>query len=286
MNPGRTIFPTAAYFLAAIFFISSCGSANISVMSFNVRQSHVREDSGNSWNERKNACVKMVRDNCPDLLGLQEAWYKDQYGYLLENLCDLYDGIAVGRENGKDKGETTGILYRKDAFSLLDSGTFWLSDTPEIPSASFDEKYERPVTWALFSCKNGVKFFYLNTHLGLTQISRTKGVELILGFLGMKNDENLPVILSGDFNMSTEDSAYRMLSDAMSDARFSALKNSGDSIPTYNAWGNKDKESIIDYVMVSDKIICLSYDVVQTPYDGHELISDHYPVLVELKIKK
>ena len=95
--------------------VASCGTAKLSVMSFNVRQSHAKEVNPNdSWDNRREACLEMLQTRKPDLVGLQEAQFKGQWSYLRDTLSAEYGSYGVGRRNGVDKGECMGILYRKD----------------------------------------------------------------------------------------------------------------------------------------------------------------------------
>ena len=106
-------------------------------MSFNVRQSHAREvDPHNSWDNRADACLEMLQTRKPDLVGFQETQFKGQWSFFRDSLAAEYGSVGIGRDNGVDKGETSGFLYRNSVLTLLDSGTFWVSETPDVPSKS------------------------------------------------------------------------------------------------------------------------------------------------------
>jgi endonuclease/exonuclease/phosphatase family metal-dependent hydrolase len=273
-----------ALWIITALVLSSCGSTKLVVMSFNVRQSHVREkDENNNWGNRKEACLEMLHARKPDIIGLQEAQFKDQWAFFRDTLQAEYGSFGVGRENGTDKGETSGFLYKKSALSLLDSGTFWVSETPDVPSKSFDEQYVRSLTWGLFKIrKTGKRFFYFNTHLGLTWKSQVEGIRMIIGKMEEINPDGLPLIFSGDLNTDISSPAFDSLKGIMLNS--SEVAPVSDEIPTYNAWGNKQKERIIDFIWLTPGIKCLEYHTDTTPYGGHELISDHYPVYIIVKI--
>lgn len=262
----------------------SCSSPRLMVMSFNVRQSHVKEqDPCNNWSERKEACLEMFLSRKPDLAGLQEAQFKGQWSWLRDTLASEYGSYGLGRRNGADKGECMGILYRKDKLELLDSGTFWQSETPDTPSSCFDDINERAVSWAVFRIlKNGKKFFFVNTHMGLSDNSRSKGMEVILKRLPELNPESLPVIITGDFNTTPGNFIFKELRTTMDDSRDVAPVT--DRLNTYNAWGNGKKAVVIDHIWISKGLKCLEYHTDTAPYGGHELISDHYPVYTIIKI--
>ena len=110
-------------------------AGEIKFISFNVRYGTAKEsNSSNNWQYRKAACVSMIKDQKPSCIGFQEAVYDIQFKYFLEELKDEYDGFGVGRDDGKEKGECMGILYRKSEIKKIDGGTFWLSPTPDTPS--------------------------------------------------------------------------------------------------------------------------------------------------------
>ena len=269
--------------LLLLVFALSC-SHRLTVMSFNVRQSHAKEARrSDNWTNRKEACLEMLKTRRPDLVGFQEAQYKGQWSWLRDTLASEYGSYGLGRRNGADKGECMGILYRKDKLELLDSGTFWQSETPDTPSSCFDDINERSVSWAVFRIlKNGKKFFFVNTHMGLSDNSRSKGMEVIRKRLPELNLESLPVIITGDFNTTPGNFIFKELRTTMDDSRDVAPVT--DRLNTYNAWGNGKKAVVIDHIWISKGLKCLEYHTDTAPYGGHELISDHYPVYTIIKI--
>ncbi len=279
----RPVF-RSIFILSALFIAASC-SPRLTVMSFNVRQSHAKEANPNdSWSNRKEACLEMLKTRKPDLVGFQEAQFKGQWSFFRDTLAAEYGSVGIGRDNDVDKGETSGFLYKRSVFTLLDSGTFWVSETPDVPSTSFDEKYNRSLTWGLFKVnKTGKRFFYFNTHLGLTWTSQVKGVEMIMGKMKEINPEGLPLIFSGDLNTDISSKAFDGLKQIMLNSADVAPVT--DRVPTYNAWGNKNKERIIDFIWITPDIKCLEYRTDTAPYGGHTLISDHYPISCILRIQ-
>ena len=79
---------------------------------------------------RRDRVASVIRFHKADLVGMREV-LRDQIGDL-EILLPQYGWIGVGRDDGADGGEFSPIFYRKDRFTVLDSGTFWLSETPEV----------------------------------------------------------------------------------------------------------------------------------------------------------
>ena len=255
-------------------------------MSFNVRQSKAKEvDPNNSWTNRKDACLTMLRETMPDVVGFQEVQMGDQWPFFRDSLKASYDGYAIGRRDGKVKGETSGFLYNRDKLTLLEHGTFWLSETPEVPSLSFDEKYYRSATWGIFKvAKSNRHFLYINTHMGLTYKSQVEGFKVILAKLSEINPNGYPVVITGDFNVIAQHDAFAQVRQTMNNAIDVAKEKINSDAPTYNAWGNQRKWVIIDHIWLSKDIKCVLYVTDNKPYDGHEFISDHFPVYAEIKL--
>ncbi len=249
--------------------------SSITVMSFNIRYGDAK-DGTNSWNYRYYTSAMMIEDQKPDVIGLQEALhYQVKY---LDEFVDDYKYVGVGRDNGKQKGEYSAIMYNKKTVSLLKWGTFWLSETPEKPSKGWDAACTRTATWAILKDKkSGNKFIYVNTHLDhIGKEARKNGVSLILERIKTMNKQNLPVILGGDLNVDPGDPCLAEIETTMKSTRTTALKT--DDSFTFNAWGKKDEVRLIDYLYYSGFDNCTVYEVIKKPYDDRKFISDHYPI--------
>ncbi len=289
-------FRNSFVILFFILLVAGCGrkpagEVEISVISYNMRLSSA-DDGTNSWQYRKEATSAMIDSLKPDLLGVQEAM-KDQIEYIVEN-CPEYGYYGVGREDGLDGGEHMSIFYRKDVFNLLDAFTFWLSETPEVPSMGWDAMCKRTATVTYLEHKaSGKKFFYVNTHLdhkGL--VAQQKGLELIVEKIKSINPDKLPLILTGDFNMVSYNEAIVSLSGKMLNAR--SVAPVSDTLATFNAWKKPladaalgdnlkqkpAKDLIIDYIFYSpmDSSMCLEYRTIAEEYASVPFISDHYPI--------
>ena len=118
-------------FLLSLFVagITSQAKAQISVMSFNIRLD-ASVDNENRWDNRKGEVAKMLTYYQPDLLGMQEVC-PNQMADLKAALNGIYEGIGVGRDDGKHQGEHSPIFYNKHKFSMVKHGDFALSETPE-----------------------------------------------------------------------------------------------------------------------------------------------------------
>ena len=242
------------FLMAALMILPSTMSAkknkvaDVKVISYNIRLG-VAKDGTNSWEFRYPASAMMINDQKPDIFGLQEA-YDFQVKYL-EDYCEDYKGVGVGREDGKHEGEHMSIFYNKKTTKLLKWGTFWLSETPEVPSMGWDAACFRTATWALLKDR-----------------------------IDSINPKGLPMILTGDFNMRIDRPEFDDLKKIMQNAREVAAKT--DHHQTFNGWGKAGPDSIIDYVWFKGFSSCPQYETITKPYMERKYISDHYPVTATL----
>ncbi len=247
--------------------------AKITVISYNIRMG-AADDGTNSWKYRYPASALMIDDQKPDIFGLQEA-YDYQVQYLAETCVD-YKCVGVGREDGKHKGEHMSIFYNKKTIALLKWGTYWLSDTPDKPSMGWDAACMRTATWALLKDKrSGKKFYYVNTHLDHVGVeARKNGLALIMDNVAKMNPDNLPMIITGDFNMTIDHPSMSGIKERMKYTREVAAKT--DDHFTFNGWGKSSM--LIDYIWFSGFNSCPEYETITKPYFDRTYISDHYPI--------
>ena len=251
------------------------------IISYNVRFSSAPETDGdNRWELRRDASIKMVAAQKPLAMGLQEAC-SDQIDFLDQNLTG-YKHIGVGRDDGKRAGEMMAIYYDTTRLTLLNSGTFWLSETPDKVSIGWDAACNRTCTWGHFKVNDtGFEFLYFNTHLDHAgSQARMNSVKLIVAKMAELNPNNVPVFLSGDFNSTTDDTIFEPLKASLKDAReVSAIS---DKNITYNGFGtvtdspNTRKEWVIDHIFFSG-VNPIAFRVLNGNY-GVPFISDHYPI--------
>ncbi len=261
----------------------------ITVVSYNIRVPVV-SDGTNAWPNRKGATVSMIHRIRPDLLGLQEATM-EQIEYIVAH-CPSYGWYGVGREDGKQEGENMAIFYRKEAFNLLDSLTYWLSETPDVPSKGWDAACQRTATVCFFEHKeSGKKFYYVNTHLDHRgEEARQNGLQLIVDNISKMNPKGYPLILSGDFNMNASHPAILNMENIMLNTRKVAPIT--DNYSTFNAWKEERRDSvnnmwILDYIFYSpqDSDMCKEYRTITESFANIPFISDHYPILTRLQLK-
>lgn len=253
--------------------VHAAETPQLKLISFNLRNSG-GEDGSNRWEHRRHATERMIREEAPDLFGVQEA-LADQLQYLDES-CPQYARVGVGRDDGDKAGETMAIYYRHDRFELVNSGTLWLSETPETPSRGWDGACNRTVTWVELRDKtSGKSFFYFNTHLDHQgRQAREEGIKLLVEIVG-KVAGKAPAILGGDFNSPTDSSIFRPLVRFMKSARDKAPES--DNEGTFNGFGTAPDTIVIDHIYFRGKLRCLQFRTLKGDY-GTPYISDHYPI--------
>jgi endonuclease/exonuclease/phosphatase family metal-dependent hydrolase len=267
------------------------GAPPISVMSFNIRYG-TANDGDNSWPHRSEMVVAVLRDHTPDVVGVQEA-LRFQLDELLSAL-PAYDELGVGREDGDTAGEYAAILYRPDRFEAEQSGTFWLSDTPDVPgSMSWGNRITRICTWARFARLDTEDRFYVyNLHLDhQSQPSREHSVALLAQRIAARPTDH-PYVVLGDFNAGENNPAVRFLTGAADglvedvDATvgsphlrdtYRALHSNPVGVGTFNAFRGETGGEKIDWILVSDAWEVLDAAIVRTSTNGR-YPSDHFPV--------
>lgn len=252
--------------------------APLKVMSFNIRYAN-EKDGANAWSKRRDVTVAMLEKAAPDLFGTQEL-LKVQGDYLVEKLKG-YAWFGTDRRGGHDD-EHMGIFYRTDRLRLIESGQFWLSDTPEVVgSITWGHPLPRTVTWGLFeTVKDKRRFYAFNTHLPYRaedEDARAKGAALILARIKAKAGD-LPVVLTGDFNTIPGSPTYRTLSAHLQDAWTSAPKREGPAETFHGFTGKADKR--IDWIF--SRWFVPKRAVTITDHQGEVQTSDHFPVMAEL----
>lgn len=271
-----------------LLFLTACGGhekaePELNVMSFNMRYDNP-EDGENNWQYRRERVARVIAANDVDLFGAQELLV----GQLndLKGLLPGYAEVGVGREDGAEAGEFNPVFYRTDRFELLDWGTFWLSETPEVAgSKGWDGACERLATWTVLRDRDGRELFFINTHLDhMGEVARREGVSLLLGRIDSLSGGR-PVVLTGDFN-ATPDS--EVIAHVLADGWMRHTRDVADvregaswSFADYGSIPEADRQ-LIDYVFVNDGLDVPMYRVLPDTLDGGYL-SDHAPVLVKLQ---
>jgi endonuclease/exonuclease/phosphatase family metal-dependent hydrolase len=270
--------------------------STLTVMSFNIRNGRAN-DGDNRWPNRRRLVAEVMSHHDADIVGLQEA-----FRFQLDDLADRLPGYAEIGE-GRDGGtadEYSAILYRTDRFEALASGTFWLSETPEVVSKHWKHYHHRICTWARFKDRDTNNAFYIfNTHFDhQSQLARVNSSKLIAQRIADREHRD-PVILTGDLNAGEDNPAVRYLKGLSTDASttgpatpprvrlvdtFRVLHPDAQDVGTGNSgYTGRIDGAKIDYVMVGPGIETLSASIDQAPRNGR-YPSDHYPVLAKVRL--
>lgn len=251
------------------------------IMSFNIRCANVGNDT---WEDRIDIVTQSIIDGNPDSVGVQEAtpeWMET----LNKTLGEKYSYVGVGRDDGDNEGEYSAIFYLKDKYNVVDSGTFWLSETPDEVSFGWDAACRRVCTWVVLEDKaTGQKYAHLNSHFDHVGIeARKNSVELIIN--KAKEFQDIPVVFTADMNVRQDGDNYNQFveSGVLKDTKFIA-PDTMDYCTYHDTKPTQHDGDIIDYVMINDKFDATVYKVVTEGIDGR-YVSDHYPIYADLIIK-
>ena len=273
---------------SVLLLLCSCGKPadELKIISFNIRYNSWNNiDGPNGWPNRKAAVAKMILQEHPAAIGLQEALI-DQLQYLDSNLPG-YQRIGVGRDDGKEAGEFMAIYYDTTRLSADMPSTLWLSETPWEASKGWDAACYRTVTCVFFTDKrSGHSFSYFNTHLDHAgKVARAESAKYIAELVN--ESEGFPVILGGDMNSTIDDTIFSAFYKVgMKPAR--ELTDSTSHANTYNAFGGRDQSGngteskVIDHFFVKGCEV-VSFRTLDGDY-GVPYISDHYPIEMVIRL--
>ncbi len=259
------------------------------IMTFNICCDNV----GSQGADFRTAGVSdtILRSNA-DSIGLQEAtvyWLKLLYSN--EKITETYGIVGVGRDSGlpyeentNETEEYTPILYKKEKFNLIESGHFWLSETPEKASKGWDAGWNRVCVWAILESKEThCRYVHINTHFdAVGSEARKNSIPLITE--KVKEFSDYPVVFSGDLNTLEQKIGYRDLTaEVLRDTKYYAPDTM--TFQTFHA-GQPEafKDYILDYIFINSNFNASKYRVMTKNYNG-KFISDHYPVYADIYLE-
>lgn len=254
----------------------------IKVMSFNIRYG-LADDGVNHWQKRKSLALARIRAFEPDLLGLQECRDDAQAEFIRTNLPDYhYFGVHRGGF-GETALEMAPLLIRNAAFSLFDSGCFWLSETPEIPgSSSWASAFPRTVCWVRLRCRlDGAELMFANTHFDYESTAIDGDAHCLRDWLDQLLPQT-PLILTGDFNTERDSQTYRLLTAAsgLIDT-YRHLYPSETDTATFHGFGHPVAGEAIDWILASSHFRIVDATIDRT-HNGPLYPSDHFPITAQL----
>lgn len=257
----------------------------VKVMTFNIRANNLVEIF-DSWSGRKKLVYEVISFHTPDILGLQEP-LRGQLEQLQQSFPQ-YACYSAGGKDGKTKGESCPIFYRKDRFNLIGAGTFWFSNRPDTPgSQGWGEPVPRFCSWVQLAEKGQTAGFYVyNTHLAwMSQRSRNKSVRLLAHQIAARNS-SLPFIIIGDFNMRRINPAMEFLRTGSDENKFPVTDawlsvhpdNPDTSTCNFGKWSTGPQ---IDYIQLGQNTKAVEVEIDSRKIDGR-YPSDHFPVIAKI----
>lgn len=258
----------------------------VRVLSFNIRYG-TAPDGPHAWPHRKELVYDVIRRRDSDFVGLQEA-LRFQIDAIREAVPG-YGEVGVGRDDGREAGEYSAILYREERWRPADSGTLWLSDTPDVAgSMTWGNQITRIVTWGRFVEKESHRAVWVfNTHFDHeSQPSRLKSSELLASRIAAREPRE-PVIVTGDFNAGEDNPAILYLKNAHGDPplrlvdTFRVLHPDGEGAGTGGGFEGRRDGPKIDYVLVEPETQVREAEIIRDNEDGR-YPSDHFPVYAEV----
>lgn len=212
--------------------------------------------------------------------------------------------IGVGRDDGHETGEYSPIFYRPATWQLRHWETAWLSETPHVPSKSWDADSIRIVTIGVFTHHASHQtVLAMNTHLDdKGSRSRYEAAHIMLDKIreyrsGKYGDTISGVFVAGDFNSEESQEAYTVLTGPRS-----TLVDSGKAVSSAEHYGNQitwtgfgyedEPASRIDYILVGpgasrDSSQCWrveGYAVQANRFDDGVYCSDHRAVVADVAL--
>lgn len=241
------------------------------LISFNVKC------AGHDPANRARMLRKLIRERQADLVGLQEVTppFED-----ILSRADEYGMFLTYR--GENSKEGTPILWKKDRFDVVHQESFWLSETPDVESKGWGAHYLRIANLMVLQYKGSDrKICLLNSHYDGGEAG-VKAIEFVKEKLAPYFGE-MPVFLTGDFNMMSSSVGYKKMIEDYKDVRYEVAPS--DGTPTTNGFDvQTDPPRIIDYVFTNGvKNTPTEYKVLTDRPKG-QFISDHYGIFTKFII--
>ncbi|MDZ4307833.1 endonuclease/exonuclease/phosphatase family protein [Allopontixanthobacter sp.] len=255
-------------------------------MTYNIRLD-TPADGANDWAHRREFLIAQIQLLRPAILGMQEVLPNQRSD--LESALPAYSFVGGGRDDGKLAGEASPLAFDRRLFRIEKSGTFWLSQTPEVPSLGWDAAFRRVASWAHVSRKqDGARLLVINTHWDhVGEKARHESGKQLAGWIRANLHERESLVLLGDFNTGIETPAIADMIE--SEALVSA--NGADRAllpsPSQSSFNNYDPVpepgKVIDHIFINNQVSVLR-GMVMAQHSNGLVASDHFPVVALLDL--
>lgn len=256
----------------------------LSAMSFNIRFG-TAPDGDNHWDKRKQLVFGTIRDAKMDVVGLQEA-LSSQIDEITAALPE-FAVVGVGRDDAKNAGEFSAILVRSSRFRVAESGTFWLSDTPEVvASRTWGNTIPRICTWARLVSKEGRSFTVYNMHWDhASENARVKSGGLVAQRIAARSPKD-PFLVMGDLNTGEDTPGVKALAQPLKlRDTLRVLYPDQAEVGTFTGFQfGETKGPKIDYVFVSPEWEVEAATIHNEDFNGR-YASDHFAVSATVVVK-
>ena len=187
---------------------------------------------------------------------------------------DTYAYVNTPRDNATY--ESTPIWYNKEKYELIESGSQWISETPNEMSKIPESEYYRIYTYVVLENKEtGARFAHVNTHLDLSEAARKRQVSILISLTSRLS--GMPLFYTADWNFYENSEPYKEMEGA---GFIDASKLAPDTM-SGNTLINGGEIDFCFTSVVSTSAV--KYAVVND-HEYSQSASDHYPILIDLKI--
>ena len=280
---SHRVIPELTILACCVDGVACAESPALRVMTYNVR--YASDQGPHRWQLRRPIARQMLAEQRPDVIGMQEAFYRQVKDF--EQDLPAHGWIGLGREGGS-RSEFMAVFFRRDRLEPLEFNHYWLSDTPHVVgSATWGHSNRRMVTWVRFRDRaSKQQFYFVNTHFDHeVRIAREKSARLVLQRMAKWNTE-VPVLLVGDFNAAAEKSrVYSLLvgSDRLTDTWLAAATR-GELFATFHGYrGPRRSGARIDWILSRGAVRARSSEIITFQQQGR-FPSDHFPVVADVQI--
>ncbi len=241
---------------------------------------------GTYTTRRAHLFAQQINDLIPDSLGVQEinSFWVEHFKELMPQYA--YYGVKRGGDGEEKTSEMSGIFYLKDKYSLLDSGTFWITNTPDVESKFEGAACNRICSYVVLENKaTGFKYIHMNTHLDhVSTEAQNLGGNLILSKANelKQKHPDIKIVITGDFNQSVDGEAVKILC-ANGFVSANTVVENGDKIATFHGWEGITEDAPIDFIFADETLKIKSYNV-HSQKQTNSFVSDHYMIYSEIGI--